>query len=358
MFMAFMGAVLVSSCWVGAAAQSCTTGAVPPLNACIVAFGYQAGEPLIPGMQCACGTSFGNGSAGPFGAYCWTPRCTKHNCPNCTNAGSPINLATGNTFIAQTDVKLPGLGGGLTLVRTWNSRLRVSLSSVGMYGPNWRSTYEEHIYVDDDDTIGYARADGTVWNFVLGGGGFTPTPPAGVLFTFSPVAPANTTATLFYSSTNWTLIFQNGEQRVFDTKSGNLLSLTDRNGNTTQLTYDASYRLTTVTDPASRHLYFSYASPTSYLVTGVASDFGTSLSYSYDGQGRLIQYTKPDKTTVSFQYNDPNPTLITAVLDANGKLLESHTYDSFARGVTSSRAGGAETVTITYPSAELFLAAP
>jgi YD repeat-containing protein len=344
--------VLICACCVGTAAQSCIPAGAPVPSTndpCAGWFGYQSGQgPLRPGAQCVCGTPLSGSGAGT--ASCFVNLCSKHNCPNCTNAGSPINVATGNTFIAETDVKIPGLGGGLTLVRTWNSRLRASLSSMGMFGPNWRSTYEEHIYVDDDNTIGYARADGTVWNFVSGAGAFTPTPPANVLFTYGPVAPANTTASLFYTSTNWTLIFQNGEQRVFDATSGNLLSIMDRNGNTTQLTYDASYRLTTVTDPVSRHLYFSYASPTSYLVTSVTSDVGISLSYAYDGQGRLIQYTKPDQTTVSFQYNDPISFLITAVLDANGQVLESHTYDSHGMGLTSSRAGGVEAVTITYPA--------
>jgi len=60
---------------------------------------------------------------------------------------------------------------------------------------------------------------------------------------------------------------QSGERRVFDRASGNLLAITDRNGNTTELTYDSHFRLVTVTDPASRHLYFAYASPASYLVT-------------------------------------------------------------------------------------------
>jgi YD repeat-containing protein len=265
-------------------------------------------------------------------------------------------LATGNTFITQQDLRIPGLGNGLTLVRTWNSLLRLSLSSVGLFGPNWRSTYEERIYVDDDNTVAYGRGDGSVWNFVVGASSNF-TAPAGTLGTYTPVAPANLTACLFEGPTTWTLIFQNGEQRVFDETSGNLLSITDRNGNTTQLTYDASYRLKTVTDPASRHLYFSYASPTSYLVTGVSSDVGISLSYSYDGQGRLTQYTKPDNSTVTFQYGDPNPTLVTAVLDANGKLLESHTYDGQGKGLTSSRAAGVEAVTVTYPSTTTFIPA-
>jgi YD repeat-containing protein len=183
-------------------------------------------------------------------------------------------------------------------------------------------------------------------------------------------APASQTAqlteTVLQAQPNWTLAFQNGEKRVFDYFSGKLLSITDRNGNTTQLTYDASYRLVKVTDPASRHLYFSYGSPLSiyggelgiltyYLVANVTSDFGVSLSYAYDAAGRLTQVTEPDNTTLSFQFsqiNEPSPMLpinSLVVLDSNGKVLESHTYNCNGQGLTSSRAGGVEAVTISYP---------
>src|SRR5262249_39739582 len=44
-------------------------------------------------------------------------------CPKCMAGavGHPISLATGDTYIEQSDVSIPGLGGGLTLGRTWNS---------------------------------------------------------------------------------------------------------------------------------------------------------------------------------------------------------------------------------------------
>jgi YD repeat-containing protein len=126
-----------------------------------------------------------------------------------------------------------------------------------------------------------------------------------------------------------------------------LTTIIDRNGNTTTLTYDSANRLATVTDPASRHLYFGYGSPSSYLVTSVTSDFGISLSYAYDAQGRLTLVTNPDLTTVTYTYNSQS--LITSVTDSNGKVLESHTYDSNGRGLTSSRAAGVEAVTLTYP---------
>jgi YD repeat-containing protein len=311
-------------------------------NQCTAQYQFFCTDRLVPGSVCS--------TEGPCLAVCSVPtdKCAPApECPTCNAiAGHPIDLTTGDTYITQSDVRIPGLGGGLTLVRTWNSvRPGAETGSiVGLFGPGWRSNFEESVFVGSDNYMKYSRGNGGFWSF-----GFTG--QANDVMSFGVAGPANQTATLALGTSNWTLTFQNGEQRVFDGTSGNLLSITDRNGNTTQLSYDASYRLVTVTDPASRHLYFSYASPTSYLVTAVTSDVGVSLSYSYDAQGRLVQYTKPDNTTVSFQYNDANPTLITAVLDSNGKVLESHTYDSQGRGLTSSRAGGVEAVTVTYPPA-------
>jgi YD repeat-containing protein len=262
-------------------------------------------------------------------------------CPSCMAAGAPINLSSGNTFIIESDVSVPGLGGGLRLARTWNSILMPFQNSYPfMFGINWRSTYEERIINGGDGYMKYLRADGSVWSF-------------GVVTTGSPnvyqvAAPANdTTTTLADGSPSWTMTFKNGEKHLFDATTGVLTSIVDRNGNTTQLSYDASNRLTTVADPASRHLTFSYVSPSSNLVSTVTSDVGLTLSYAYDDQGRLTQVTKPDNTTISFQY-DANSN-ITAVLDTNGKVLESHTYDVLRRGLTSSRANGVDAVTVTYP---------
>jgi YD repeat-containing protein len=89
------------------------------------------------------------------------------------------------------------------------------------------------------------------------------------------------------------------------------------------------------------------------LVVGVSSDVGISLSYGYDNLGRLATVTKPDLTTTSFQYVQYSGSLISAVLDTNGKVLESYTYDGQLRGLTSARAGGVNAVTIAYPFLEL-----
>jgi YD repeat-containing protein len=206
---------------------------------------------------------------------------------------------------------------------------------VGLFGPNWRSTYEERILLGVDNLVRYSRGDGDYWALAYNGS------------TYSVVSPGNVSATLAAGSTYWTLTFQNGEQRRFDNTTGNLIAIVDRNGNTTQVSYDSSGRLATVTDPASRTLTFSYGSSSSKLITGVTASVGPSLTYTYDSQNRLSQVTKPDSTTITFAYNSQS--LITSVTDSNGKVLESHTYDSNARGLTSSRAGGVEAVTFSYP---------
>lgn len=284
---------------------------------------------------------------GPWDLQCYviTNSCTsppKHYCPTCgkggASGGGPINLTNGNTYIQETDVRLAGLGGGLTIERTWNSILPSDENGFqsGMFGLQWRSTYEERVFQGSGQSAGYMvylQSDGGLWYFNSSG---------------TLVAPTNESATLTQNgNTSWTIVFQNGEKRVFSYVTGSLTSIVDRNGNTTNLTYDAANRLTTATDPAARHLYFAYANGSSTLVTSVTSDFGISTSYTYDNQGRLTQVTEPDQSTFNFDYNSQS--LIADVKDSQGVILESHTYDSQGRGLTSSRANGVEAITVSYP---------
>ncbi len=289
------------------------------------------------------------------GTYVVTIASYKASCPHvpcvqCSkgapsvSGGRPIYLTSGDTYVEDQDVSLPGLGRGLSLIRRWDSMwpsAQIS-SSIGMFGPNWRSTYEERIFMGGDNWLTYARGNGGYWAFGLAA--------TGGMGTFSLAAPSNVSATLVANigASDWVVTFQDGEKRHFNPATGLLTSIVDRNGNTTQLTYDGTGRLTTVTDPAGRHLYFQYGTGASAnLVTGVTSDFGVSLSYSYDANGRLAQVTKPDLTTITYTYNSASQ--ITQVTDSNGKILESHTYDSKGRGLTSSRANGVEALTLTYP---------
>jgi YD repeat-containing protein len=316
-------------------------------SSCRIDWGFNTlmGNPNLPATLVECNP--GGVPLGDLGVLI-TPSCgapageSNDICTSCTSAGHPINLSTGNTYIVQSDISVPGLGGGLSLARTWNSILPSWQSSFAfMFGPGWRSTYEERLIINSGDGyIKYLRADGSVWSFAVS--------TVGTPNVYKAAAPANdTTTTITDGSPSWIVTFQSGEKRLFSATTGALTSILDRNGNTTQLTYDTSNRLTTVTDPASRHLYFNYGGPSSNLVSTVTTDVGLTVSYSYDVQGRLNLVTKPDNTTVSFVYDGQNR--ITAVKDSDGKILESHTYDVLGRGLTSSRANAVDSVTVTYP---------
>lgn len=337
------------------------------------------------GFQVCCQGALcgGSGQPGPIGpatgvcsqlpavggcTHCWArsdshdvacaPTDVDHDCPSCppaqpqpATAGQPINLATGNTYIVETDISIPGLGGGLQLTRRWNSIMPpVQRSYPFMFGTNWRSNFEQRLINNPSDgLLKYTQANSGVSSF---GAHILETGSNGSQNVFNAVVPSSDTTTTITQGWNgstltWSMVSQNGDTRTFDGTTGVLTSITDRNGNVTQLSYDASNRLATVTDPAGRHLYFNYGSPTSNLVSSVTTDFGITVSYAYDTQGRLTQVTKPDNTTISFAY-DAN-SYITSVTDSNGKVLESHTYDAAGRGLTSSRANGVDAVTVTYP---------
>ena len=316
-------------------------------NACLFSWGPASSFLNMPSTAICC-----NPAGIPFGTSCVAPKppcgappgADKEVCLECikAQAGHPINLSTGNTYILESDLSVPGLGGGLALSRIWNSLLPATQNtSPFMFGTRWRSNYEERlIFSTGTGYLKYLHGDGSVWSFAVASLG-TPN-------VYKAAAPAtDTTTTITDGSPSWTLTSQSGEKRLFDATSGLLTSIIDRNGNTTQLTYDASNRLTTVTDSASRHLYFNYPNGSTSRVSSVTSDVGLTVAYSYDGQGNLTQVTRPDSTTLSFVYDAQNN--ITAVKDSDGKVLESHTYDAMGRGLTSSRANGVDSVTVTYP---------
>lgn len=306
-------------------------------------FVFYSGQTYLPyGSECLCGDGVPRGYAD-----CWIYTDQSYaTCPTCRiAAGQPINLATGNTFVSQTDISIPGLGGGMGLGRTWNS-MPTGGQSAGMFGMDWVSTYEEKMFIDSDGLVKYSTGTGDLWSF-----GVTTLFGTGNTSTYSAIAPRNSGASLLGDGTHLIITFKNGEKRVFNQSNGQLQSITDRNGNATQLTYDSSNRLTTVTDAASRHLYFNYAvQGYPNLVSSVTSDFGVSLTYVYS-TNYLVKVIRPDNTFVTFDYaalTGSTTYLLADVKDQNGKILESHTYDYSNRGLSSQKASGVDAVSITY----------
>jgi YD repeat-containing protein len=231
-------------------------------------------------------------------------------CKQCqVRAGAPIDLTNGNVWVQQRDYSLPGLGGGLELVRTWNSLLGAAAppNLVGMFGQGWRSTYEEMLAgPDSNNNLKYWRGDGSAWTFTYNAS----------LNSYSLTSPPDERAQLISNPTGgFTLTLADGTQRVFN--SENLLSaIIDRNGNQTTLAYDSSNRLTSVTSPGGSTLSFTYGDPNNPTQVTTAQDsVGTVATYTHDSSSRLILVSYPDGSALNFTY-DPNSSMILKIADS------------------------------------------
>ena len=258
-------------------------------------------------------------------------------CPtgNCSGAGQPINVTNGNTYIPQQDYFMPGIGGGFTLTRTWNS-LWPNMNppeEVGIFGDSWRSNFEERIQVLGGNSYKYWKGNGSSLFYGSNGTG-----------TYFLTAPLDDQTTLAFNSTTnqWIITEKNGTQRFFN-NAGYLTSIVDLNGNTTTINVDANNqnRIASITDASGNVVTFNYADANNpRLCTSITDAVGTFTQYQYDDTTkRLLQVAYPDGSQDNFQYNDSNSnTLITLVTDSMSKTIESHTYDSMRRGLSSQQA--------------------
>jgi YD repeat-containing protein len=267
--------------------------------------------------------------------------CTDHG-DSCAQVGAPINLTNGNVWVEQRDYSVPGLGGGLGLVRTWNSLAGVakSLWYAGMFGLYWTSTYEESLTgPDSNGYLTYWRGDGSSWSFYFNS----------ALDSYTLASPPNVRAQLVQNpvSGGFTLTLADGTQRIFNNEDL-LAAIIDRNNNQTTIAYNSSNLLTSVTSPGGSTLTFTYGNSNQpSRVTRVQDSVGTVATYTYDSSSRLTLVSYPDGSALSFTY-DPNASMLLSVTDSRGKLLEAHTYDSLGRGLSSTRANGVDSISLVY----------
>lgn len=247
------------------------------------------------------------------------------------NVGSPINVTNGNMYLQQTDFQLPGVGESLNVSRTYNSN---SLRT-GLFGKGWSSAYDESLQVLSSSSLRFYMPDGRATNFT-GNGVFTPYESD-----FHGQITRN-------GDGSFTLSLKDGRLHLFSA-SGKLLSLTDRNGNQTLLTYDIGGKLVSVTDPFGRILNVS--SNANGRIISISDTLGAIATYNYGSSSELLSVTYADGSAFQFAYTTANSRLVLAsVNDALGNVLESHTYDAQARALTSEKQGGVERVTLNYVS--------
>jgi RHS repeat-associated protein len=118
---------------------------------------------------------------------------------------------------------------------------------------------------------------------------------------------------------------------------------------TTTLTYNNSNQLTKVTGPFGAVMSFTY-NDSNQVATMTAPDGGVyTYTYSIYAIKYLLSVTYPDNTVRSYQYGDQfYPYALTGIVDENGNLFASWTYDYEGHATSSQHAGGADLTTVSY----------
>jgi len=262
------------------------------------------------------------------------PNPSKQSCPV---VGLPVSVSTGNAFLSEKDVVIPGVGTSLSFVRTYNSLDAVDGSVPGVFGMGWTHSYEKSISFPSSGRIMLREASGVPLYF------------QNVSGTYQPVTPVTEQSSFVPSGSSYVRNFRAGGSETYDSL-GRLNSIVDPSGNTTVLTRDGSGRLTTVTDPGSRALTLTYSGAQVSSLVGPEGVTIATYTYYPSPSYLLESVTYGDGSGYTFAYTSGNQ--LSTVTDKSGVVLETHTYDATGRAATTSISGGQEQYTLSYTSGQ------
>ncbi len=124
---------------------------------------------------------------------------------------------------------------------------------------------------------------------------------------------------------------------------GNIASVTDNEGKTTEYLYDPLKRLIEVTQPGD--VVSSYSYDKHGNLVSVIDGEGHETTYNYDDMGRVVSTSSPDTGTVTYVYDEAG-NLINKT-DANGITI-THIYDLLNRITAAHFPDSTQDITYTY----------
>jgi RHS repeat-associated protein len=236
-------------------------------------------------------------------------------------------------YTQQEDLAYPSAFGRFAFTRTYNSQS----SYKGPLGLGWTQPFDFELTELPSGAIRMRNGAGNVRFYEVAEAGET-------TVTYRVGAPARDASTLLKHKGGFTESERDGLQREFSL-DGRLQAITNRAGWTTTFSYSGGL-LTTVTDPGGRTLRFTYdGSGRLIQVEGPGALFA---EYSYDNQGRLVAVADALGTRWTYAYSDTSPSRLISVKDANGNLVEGHTYDGEGRVIATTGAEGAKAISLNY----------
>ncbi|QFU86365.1 DUF6531 domain-containing protein [Amycolatopsis sp. YIM 10] len=246
----------------------------------------------------------------------------------------PIDVATGEMVLGQTDVELPGVLS-LVLRRTHVSSFR----SGELFGRSWASTVDQRVEVDEQGVV-YVTDDGMILVY--------PDPPVdrGALPVAGPRWP------LSRSDRGW--VVRRPEERTelhFAAGGGGrsrLASIVDDNGNRVDIERDAAGRLTGIRHSGGYRIAVSATERglvTGFALSGPDETEVPLARFAYDDAERLVEVVNSSTTALRFEYDHAGR--ITKWTDRNGEWYR-YFYDQHGRCVANQGSGGFLNGTFSY----------
>ncbi len=261
------------------------------------------------------------------------PSCSKSKC--CASKGKPIDLATGITFVRETDIAVNGSRGVISLTRMLQSKS----TQAGPFGVGSNHNYSYflntnapsnaaviNLVMPDRNQFPFVRQpNGTLINTTI------PTLPGAVM----TIVTDGTVQLRWKDGTIFRFL-----PRGFDLgfAASTLESITDPNGNMITLVREPNrtIRITEIIDPVGRKLALSYDAAN--RITTITDPIGRMVTYTYNAQGKLETVTDPEGGVTQYNYDAQNRLI--RETDARGIIVAQNTYDANGRVIEQIQADG------------------
>lgn len=144
----------------------------------------------------------------------------------------------------------------------------------------------------------------------------------------------------------WKYLTRDNVTEIYDA-TGKLTSITDQAGRVQTLSYDGSGRLQRVTSNNGEFLIFTYDADN--RIAMLTTHANQQWRYRYDTVGNLEYVDNPDGTARRYHYEDSRfPNALTGITDERGIRYSSYGYDAQGRANLSMHANNAQRVDVVY----------
>lgn len=219
----------------------------------------------------------------------------KRDCPLCSYN---IKESSVSLFLSDSPVGYePPIGPSVTTTISYNQREDSQPQNFSFFNVGQKWTLNWLTYITDDPT----NPGASVSRYLPGGGAFY---YLGYNSASHAFAAQDTDGSVLVLTSQSPVIYQrrlrNGSVETYGQPDGGanyprrifLTKIQDPQGNSIQLSYDSSLRLTSLTDATNRITTFSYEIASQPLqVTKITDPFGRSAALTYDSTGRLTSIT-------------------------------------------------------------------